>query len=150
MYNFKTPVRGEPIDVTMLAKMGTYIANINEQLLSDRSAKSSVWGPIQSHIETPDLTIWTGKVYIGEVKGGVETDRILWNASFDIPFESIPIVTATPYCDTTGGGTKTSNSIWIHEVTSTGVKGRFRFNAIPARDEVIYALVIAIGKGQVV
>lgn len=149
MYNFNSLPRGEPIDVTWLAKMATYIANINEQLLAAKQAKSSIWGPVRSQVDTSDLTIWTDKVYIGEAKGGVEQDRILWSASFDIPFESVPIVTVTPFCETTGGGTKTSNSIWLHEVTTTGVKGRFRFNGIPAQDETIYGLVIAIGKGQV-
>lgn len=151
MYNFKTPSRGEPIDVTTLAKMGEYIAGINEKLLADRSAKSSVWAPVPTHVDTADLTVWTGKILIAD--GTVpksNSERVNWSANFDIPFRTVPIVTATPYCDTTGGGTKSASSIWIHNITTTGVKGKWNWVKVDgSNQETVYALIIAIGEGLV-
>lgn len=150
MYNFKPPVRGEPIDVTSLAKMGEYISNINEVLLSNRSAKSSPYAPVRTHVETPDMTIWTGKILIAEgTIPNANAERVNWSAAFDIPFKTVPIVTATPYCDTTGGGTIAPSTIWIHEITTTGVKGKWKWLGTTTKTETVYALVIAIGEGAV-
>lgn len=150
MYNFTPAKRGEPIDITMLGKMSEYIVSINEQLLSNRSAKSSIWSPVRSQIETPDLTIWTGKVLIAEgTIPKADAERVNWSATFDIPFKSTPIVTATPYCDTTGGGTIAPSTIWIHEITPTGVKGKWKWLGTTTKVETVYALVIAVGEGVV-
>lgn len=151
MYNFKPPSRGEPIDVTMLSKMAEYIANINEQLLSDRTAKSSLYAPVRVQVETPDTTIWTGKVLIAEnTVPKADAERVNWSANFDIPFKTVPIVTATPYCDTTGGGTIAPSAIWIHEVTTTGVKGKWKWLGTTTKTETVYAMIIAVGEGLVV
>ena len=151
MYNFKPPARGEPIDVTMLAKMAEYIANINEQLLSDRTAKSSLWSPVRVQVETPDLTIWTGKILVAEnTVPKADADRVNWSANFDIPFKTVPIVTATPYCDTSGGGTKAPSTVWIHEITTTGVKGKWKWLGTTTATETVYILLIAVGEGLVV
>lgn len=150
MYNFRPLTGGEPIDLAYLAQMSQYISDINSKIYAQKSALSSLQSSVRLKVETDDLTIWTGKVL---VKSGIKTtdplERINWAANFDITFKSIPVVTATPFCSSTGAGTISSNSVWLHEVTQSGVKGRFKFNEKPKREENVYVMIIAIGQGVV-
>lgn len=148
-FNFKPFTAGEPIDVTTLSKMSEYIVSINSQLVADKQAKSSPHG--YRDIDTSDMAIWTGQVLM---KAGTTPNEKMraepWSASFDIPFAARPIVTVTPYCDTTGGGTIAPIAIWLNNITLTGVKGSWKWLGTTTRVENIYALIIAIGPGQIV
>ena len=78
-----------------------------------------------------------------------DAERVNWSANFDIPFKTVPIVTATPYCDTTGGGTIAPSTAWIHEITTTGVKGKWKWLGTTTKTETVYVLLIAVGEGLV-
>jgi hypothetical protein len=153
MFNFNLPARGEPIDLTLMSQMATYLNEINQKLLEQKSATSSLEAPVRLKVETEDLTIWTGKILVAQniapVTDPDKLERINWRADFDISFRSIPVVTATPFCNSTGGGTISSNSCWLHEVTPTGCKGKFKFNESPRQVEDVYVMIIAIGEGIV-
>lgn len=154
MYNFKPYTRGEPIDVTALATMSSYIAEINAKLLSERSSQSSIHlteTDTRKSLDTSNLAIWTGKVFIiGGTVPKADAERVNWHADFDVMFKYPPIVTATPYCDTSGGGTIAPSTIWIHSVTKSGVKGKWKWLGTTTKVETVYAHVIAIGEGIVV
>lgn len=149
MFNFNLPARGEPIDLTLMSQMATYLNDINQQLLEQKSATSSLEAPVRLKVETDNLTVWTGKVLIAQgiqpVTDPSTLSIISWSAGFDITFRSVPVVTATPF----GRDSVTGNSCWLHEVTPTGCKGKFKFYESPRQTEDIYAMVIAIGEGVV-
>ena len=153
MYNFSPPGRGEPFDLTMLGQMAEYINDINTKLLEAKSATSSLQAPVRLKVETDNLTIFTSKTLVAQnvkpVSNINELERINFYVPFDVSFRSIPVVTATPYCDSTGGGTISANTVWLHEVTTTGAKGKFKFTESPRRTEDVYVMVIAIGEGVV-
>ena len=156
-YNFSDIARGEPIDVSYLAQMSQYINHVNEMLRQDKSSHSSLFNDNapRRYIDTADVSIWTGKVRI--ISGSVPkatAERVNWSTSFTgISFKTIPIVTATPFCNSdtgTGPGTVSSSAIWIHEITTHGVKGKWKWlGPNTHQKETVYALVIAIGEGQV-
>lgn len=152
MYNFTTPKRGEPLDLTMMSQMSQYINEINAKLLESKSANSSLEAPVRLKVGTEDVTIWTGKTLVAQNINPVSSIKDLkvidWYSPFDITFRSIPVVTATPFCNSTKG-TVSPNACWIEEVTTNGVKGKFRFIESPKQTETVYVMVIAIGQGQV-
>lgn len=149
MFNFNLPARGEPIDLTLMSQMATYLNDINQQLLEQKSATSSLEAPARLKVETDNLTFWTGKVLIAQgvqpVTDATALSIISWRADFDITFRSIPVVTATAF----GRDSATGNSCWLHEVTPTGCKGKFKFYESPKQAEDVYVMVIAIGEGVV-
>lgn len=150
MFNFKAPSQGEPIDLSLLSQMAQYVANINQKILETKSSRSSLQSAVRLNIDTADVTIWTGKVLIASNVQPKATDaHINWTAPFDITFTSVPVVTATVYCDTTGGGTIAPSAVWLHEITPTGVKGKFKWLGDTSKTETVYAQVIAIGQGLV-
>jgi hypothetical protein len=150
MFNFSPPGRGEPLDLTMMAQMAAYIDEVNTKIFEQKSAYSSLDAPVRLKVETDDLTMWTGKILVKRgIKPADPLERILWAAPFDITFKSVPVVTATPFCNSTGGGTISSNSVWLHEVTPNGCKGRFKFNEKPKQTEDVFVMIIAVGEGVV-
>lgn len=151
MYNFTGLAQGEPVDLAMLSQMAQYIADLNQQVLEQKSASSSLQSAVRLHIDTADVTIWTGKVLIASdsTPNAEAGNHVNWSAPFDITFTSVPIVTATVYCDTTGGGTIAPSAVWLHEITPTGVKGKFKWLGTTTKQETVYAQVIAIGQGVV-
>lgn len=150
MFNFTVPQRGEPIDLTHLVQMSTYINEINSKIYEQKSALSSLEAPVRLKVETDDLTVWTGKVLVRkDIQPKDPLERINWSATFDITFRSIPIVTATAFCNTTGAGTISSNTVWLHEITTSTVKGRFKFLEAPRQTETVWVNIIAIGEGVV-
>lgn len=148
MFNYKPIAAGEPIDVTELAKMSDMINKINTALVADKSAMSSPFRPVRKQIETSELAIWTGKqLIVADSTPNVNADRVLWSATFsDITFKYPPIVTATVYCDTTDGGTIAPSAIWIHNISKTGVRGRWKWLGTTKKKETVYALITAIGE----
>jgi hypothetical protein len=150
MFNFKAPSQGEPIDLALLSQMAQYVANINQAVLEAKSSKSSLNSAVRLNVDTSDVTIWTGKVLVASnVQPKAADPHINWTAPFDITFTSVPIVTATVYCDTTGGGTIAPSAVWLHEITPTGVKGKFKWLGDTSKTETVYVQVIAIGQGVV-
>lgn len=153
MFNFSVPAAGEPLDLTMMTQMAQYIDEVNTKLLEERSATSSLEAPVRLKVETDNLVVWTGKILVAQnikpVSSIKELDPINWYAPFDVSFTSIPVVTATPFCNSTGGGTVSANTVWLHEVTPTGVRGKFKFTESPKRVEDVYLNIIAIGEGSV-
>jgi hypothetical protein len=153
MYNFSLPYRGDPLDLTMMSQMAQYIDEINSKLLENKSATSSLEAPVRLKVETDNLTVWTGKILVAQnikpVSNINDLERINWYAPFDISFRSVPIVTATPFCNSTDGGTKSANTVWLHEVTTTGVRGKFKFTESPRQVEDVYVMIIAVGEGVV-
>lgn len=153
MYNFSLPSAGSPLDLSLMSQMAQYIDEINTKLLENKSATSSLEAPVRLKVETDNLTIWTGRILVAQnikpVSNINELERINWYAPFDISFRSVPVVTATPFCNSTGGGTISANTVWLHEVTTTGVKGKFKFTESPKQVEDVYLNIIAIGEGVV-
>lgn len=149
MFNLRTPAAGEPWDVTALAQLSEHIRQINQKLMERRSAKSSLQAPVRLKVDTEDTTIWTGKVLIADnVVPNPSANHVNWSANFDITFKSVPVVTASTFC-ATSGGTIAANAIWLHEVTPVGVKGRFKWLGTTTRPETVYAMIIAVGEGSV-
>jgi hypothetical protein len=152
MSQFSPVPRGTPIDVSLLSRMSEYVWNINQTIQSLRTAKSSPWSTSRQTIDTDNMSIWTSKELI--VSNSVpdpNATHVNWAVRFEgITFKSVPIVTVTPYCDTTGGGTIAPNVVWIHEITPTGVKGKFKWLGKTTKTENVYALIIAVGQGAVV
>jgi hypothetical protein len=149
--NLSSVVPGFPVDATMLTNMNQQIQRLNEQLFVKSYSMSDMWGTSRKKVPTPELSIWTGKILI--VQNSKPTDkieRVLFGATFTIPFKTIPIVTATPYCDTTGGGTTSASTIWIHSISTTGFRARWKWLEKPSQAETVYALVTAVGQGQIV
>lgn len=150
-FNFNFPYGGEPIDLTVLSEMAGYLNEINQALLEQKSALSSLEAPARLKVETDNVTIWTGKILVQQnilpVSNPTAMPAINWSVGFDVSFRSIPVVTATPYSP---GGTVASNSCWLYEITQTGCKGKFRFIESPEKAQDIYVMITAIGEGVVV
>jgi hypothetical protein len=151
LQNIPVPVAGEPIDMTFLTSLTTYLNQINAKLVSDKRSMSSLDGSPRYKLQTDDVVIWTGKTQsLGPFKPVTSLkslERVNWSVQFDTEFYAIPIVMAIPYCDTTDGGTISSNSIWLHKITQTAVYGKFKFNESPRQEERVHVHVIAIGPG---
>lgn len=151
IYNYTMPGAGDPLDLTMLSQMATYIAEINAKLLAERTAFSSLQSTTRLKVSTDDVTIWTGKILVATGVKPVSDIKNLstynWNATFDISFTSVPVVTVTPFLSTSGQSA--ANSCWIKSITSTGVSGSFKFVESPKRTEDVYVLITAIGGGVV-
>jgi hypothetical protein len=148
-FNFNLPARGEPLDLTLMSQMATYLNEITQQLLEQRSATSSLEAPARLKVETDNVTIWTGQILVAQgiqpVSNPAALPTISWGANFDISFRSIPVVTATAF----GRETITGNSCWLYDVSTTGCKGKFKFYESPKQPEDIYVMVTAIGEGVV-
>jgi hypothetical protein len=134
----------------MFGRMASQIGEINAKLNRLESAMSSLWAPTQRRVETPDVTIWTSKILV--VSGSVpkaNSPTVNWSATFDVNFKEPPIVTATPFCNTTGGATLVPSTAWIHQITTNQVRGKWKWLGTSTVKETVYVLVVAIGVGDV-
>jgi hypothetical protein len=148
------PLPGEPIDLMFFSTLTQYLNDINAAVVQNKRAFSSLYGNPRKPVETEDLVVWTDRVLVPESfhKLPASTSvrklkRVNWHVDFNAGFTSVPVVTATPFCETTGAGTIASNSCWLYRVTINEVRGKFKFNEAPYRDETVWINVIAIGPG---
>lgn len=138
-----------PWDVGLLAKLSQTLISINQTLLENKSSKSSLYSKVRRKVDTEDVSIWTGKVLIASnVTPNPDSSHVNWSTTFDINFKSTPVVTATVFCDSTGGGTIAPSAVWIHEVTPTGVKGKFKWLGKTSKKETVYVMLVAVGEGS--
>lgn len=149
---FRPPSQGEPIDLSMMSQMAQYIYEMNTKTSS--GVTSSLEASNRLIVPSRHVAIWTGKIHVQDdikpVSSVKKLKRYTWKANFDgANFTSTPIVTATNYCDTTGGGTQAANTCWIKQITPQFVSGTSKFTQSPYQTESLWVLIIAVGLGTV-
>lgn len=138
------PQRGQPLDVSFIYDLVSSINDLWDKVAVSVSSYASIWTPQgRTSVRVTDVKFVSGQVDLSKTDVTANSYQD-FSYTFEVPFSTTPVVTATPVAKGTATDASKSCYIVLTEVTPTSVKGVVKFEIKGTAPMSIN--ILAIGK----